>query len=350
MAMPSAKIAVASDSAIPTNRLPVWVLAASGLRMAALTNWPNRMPIPAPAPATPTVAIPAPRYLAAWTRESAVCWSIVFSPFLIERLKSVMRMQRVVQIEAAQDGEDVSLQHGDEELEADEHDDEDQGADAGETHQDDEAREHLQHGVADQHVEEKTNRQADRADEIGNDLDRDQQRQHEYRRAGRREQAQEADAVLGDADDGDADEHGQRQCQGDDDLAGDREAVRDHPQHVAKQDEDEQREDERKVFLAFAADVLAHQIGDEVVAQFAQRLQPAGDQGPAVGAQGHHQHDRRHGDNHPQRRIGERQVDLAEFDRDQVEDFELMNWTFAAGCHDPIPSSSRSRSGAPWLR
>ena len=86
--------------------------------------------------------------------------------------------ERVVQIEAGQDREDVGLQERDQQLQAGEHDDEGERRPAAEDAQHhDEAAEHLQHGVAGQHVGEQSDRQAERADEVGDDLDRHQQQQ-----------------------------------------------------------------------------------------------------------------------------------------------------------------------------
>ena len=48
-----------------------------------------------------------------------------------------------------------------------------------------------------------------------------------------------------------------RHREGDDDVAGRREAVGQHAEQVAEQDEDEEREDEREVLLALVADVVA---------------------------------------------------------------------------------------------
>ena len=64
--------------------------------------------------------------------------------------------------------------------------------------------------------------------------------------------------MPGEADDGHADEHEGRHREGDDDVAGRREGVGDQAEHVAEQDEDEEREDEGEVLLAAVADIVAH--------------------------------------------------------------------------------------------
>ena len=98
-----------------------------------------------------------------------------------------------------------------------------------------------------QHVGEEPDRQGEGPDAIGQQLDRHQQQQQHHRHAVRHEQAEEMPAVRGDADDGDADEHRRRQREGDDDVAGEGEAVGDEAQQIAEQDEHEEREDEGEV-------------------------------------------------------------------------------------------------------
>jgi len=58
------------------------------------------------------------------------------------------------------------------------------------------------------------------------------------------------------ADDRDAQEHHPCHREGDDDVAREGEAIGDHAQQIAKQDEDEQREDEREILAPFMADIL----------------------------------------------------------------------------------------------
>src|SRR6185312_8845048 len=174
-AMTSAYSATASVSAKPRSTLPNTRGAASGLRRAPCTKLPKIWPMPTPTPASAMVARPAPMSLAAEASILTVLSSIEsFCGW--KATPSVTRMEGVVEIEAGQDREDVGLQEGDDELQRiereDEHDRRPAGEDA-EHHR--EASEHLQHGVAGQHVGEQSDREAERPDEIGEDL----QRHHE---------------------------------------------------------------------------------------------------------------------------------------------------------------------------
>src|SRR5881628_4215977 len=194
-AMTSANSATASVSAKPRSTLPNTRGAASGLRSAPETKLPKMLPMPTPTPARAMVARPAPMSLAAEA-------SIVLSPSL------VMQMNGVVEIEAGQDREDIGLQESDQQLEAGEDHDEGErrpAADDAQHHH--EAAEHLEHGVAGQHVGEQSDRQAEGTHEVGDDLDRHQQQQQHEGHARRHEQRQEVGAVADEADHGDAEEH-----------------------------------------------------------------------------------------------------------------------------------------------
>src|SRR6478735_10557585 len=149
-AMTSANSATASVSAKPRSTLPNTRGAASGLRSAPETKLPKMLPMPTPTPARAMVARPAPMSLAA---EASMGSSF--------RGRSVMEMDGVVQIKAGQDREHVGLQEGDQQFEAGEHHDEGKRRPAtDDTQHDHEAAEHLQHGVAGQHVGEQADRQA----------------------------------------------------------------------------------------------------------------------------------------------------------------------------------------------
>src|SRR3984893_18568775 len=141
-AMTSANSATASVSAKPSSTLPNTRGAASGLRSAPATKLPKKVPTATPAPARAMVARPAPMSLAAEASMGKL-------------LSSGMEMDGVVEIEAGQDREHVGLQEGDQQFQAGEHDDEGKRRPAADDAQhDDEAAEHLQHGVAGQHVGE----------------------------------------------------------------------------------------------------------------------------------------------------------------------------------------------------
>src|SRR6185437_6474284 len=102
-AMTSANSAMASVSAKPSSTLPNTFGAAAGLRRAPDTKLPKMLPMPTPTPASAMVARPAPMSLAAAGSMGLVLLSWC-------GLRSVMHMDRIVQIDAGQDGEDVGLQ------------------------------------------------------------------------------------------------------------------------------------------------------------------------------------------------------------------------------------------------
>src|SRR5476651_1770330 len=273
-AMTSANSATASVSAKPSSTLPNTRGAASGLRSAPETKLPKMLPMPTPTPARAMVARPAPMSLAA---EASMEISFRVSSRVEEKAPpSVTQVDGVVEIQAGQDREDIGLQESDQQFEAGEGDDEGKRRPAGpDAQHDDEAAEHLQHGVAGQHVGEQADRQAERAHEVGDDLDRHQQEQQHEGHALRDKERHEVHAVLDEADRGDAQEHDKRHREGDDDVAGRREGVGHQAQDIAEQNEDEQRQDEREVLLARVADIVAHHAGDELVAHLGDRLQAA---------------------------------------------------------------------------
>src|SRR4051795_2789046 len=108
-AMTSANSATASVSAKPRSTLPNTRGAASGLRRAPETKLPKMLPMPTPTPARAMVARPAPISLAAFA-------SMVVSPFFRLVPWSMVHMDRIVEIDAGQDREDIGLEHGDADL------------------------------------------------------------------------------------------------------------------------------------------------------------------------------------------------------------------------------------------
>ena len=68
-----------------------------------------------------------------------------------------------------------------------------------------------------------------------------------------RNSPKKADAVLDEADDRRADENQQREAERNDQLRSECVTVRQHSEHVAEQDEEEQGKDERKIGLPAAA-------------------------------------------------------------------------------------------------
>src|SRR5262249_20069882 len=194
-AMTSANSATASVSAKPSSTLPNTRGAASGLRNAPCTKLPKMLPMPTPTPASAMVARPAPMSLAA---EASMLRSFRMSVSVGGRIDapSVAEVQGVVEIEAGQDGEHVGLQEGGQQLEAGQHHDEGERRPAAQQpHHDHEAAEHLQHGVTGQHVGEQSDAEAERADQVGDDLDRHQQQQERRGNALGHEERQEVQPV-----------------------------------------------------------------------------------------------------------------------------------------------------------
>src|SRR4051812_43443832 len=114
-AISSEKMPSASVTAKPKIRLPNWPCAAEGLRSAAERYWPKIRPTPTPAPPMPMHAIPAPMNFAAKG-------SIAITPVRDRWARSVARVNRIVEIDAGEDREHVSLQERDQELERGERD------------------------------------------------------------------------------------------------------------------------------------------------------------------------------------------------------------------------------------
>src|SRR3954452_9340666 len=229
--MPSASV-----TANPKIRLPNWPCAADGLRSAAARYWPKIAPTPTPAPPMPMQAMPAPMYFAA----TGSMWKLLFEV----GSGSVSRVNRIVEIDASENGENVGLQERDQQLECGECDHHAEGQHATDCTNDAEARSEqrneagkdLQRDVAGQHVREKTHAMRDRAQQEGEHFDEHDQRQDVDRDAGRHEQLEEFQSVLPEAVDHDGQEDEQRETDGNNDVAGDRERIRDQSDHVRHQD------------------------------------------------------------------------------------------------------------------
>src|SRR4051794_19819424 len=105
--MPSASV-----MAKPKIKLANCPAAADGFRIAAAKQLPKMMPTPTPAPPMPMQAIPAPMYFAA----VGSMRKLLFEGCLKERY-SMSRMNRIVEVDASQNGEDVGLQQSHQQLE-----------------------------------------------------------------------------------------------------------------------------------------------------------------------------------------------------------------------------------------
>src|SRR3954451_17668060 len=239
-AISSEKMPSASVTANPKIRLPNWPCAADGLRSAAERYWPKITPTPTPAPPMPMHAMPAPMNFAAKG-------SIAIAPVPDRWANSVARVNRIVEIDAGEDGEDVSLKERDQQFEGGQRDHHAERqhaagpADEPETRaqQRNEAGENLQCDVAREHVGEQTNAMRDRPQEEREHLDEHNQRQDEHRNAARHEQLEEPQAVLLESVDHHGEEHEQRERHRDDDVAGHGEGIGDQTDDIRHQDEHE---------------------------------------------------------------------------------------------------------------
>ena len=198
--------------------------------------------------------------------------------------ESVARVNRIVEIDAGEDGEHVGLQERDQQFER---------------------------GQRDRQAERQRRRRASRATpsapsmvtkppntlsvmwpasmlanrrtlwEIGRDRNdstsmNDDQRQDVDRNAARHEQLEEVQAVLPEAVDDDGEEHEQRERHRDDDVARHREGVGDDARRCSATRMNMNSENTSgKNFMPFAAGGAAQRVGDELVGHLGDRLQAA---------------------------------------------------------------------------
>ena len=187
----------------------------------------------------------------------------------------LVEMDRVVDVEAGQDREDIGLQESDEDFQSRQSNHEGQRHDARDTKHGDETGNHLNQRVPCEHIREEPHRQANRARKIGNYFDWYQQGQHIDRSAGRREEREEMHAVTGETEDRhtDKDEDGHRKGNGD--VAGEGEAIGQHAEQIAEQHEHKQSEDDREITAAFLTNRVFQQSSDEFIGEFDRDLPAA---------------------------------------------------------------------------
>src|SRR5688572_18873666 len=117
IATSSAKRAIASMKAKYMKPEPFTASAIEGLRPMTVMMLPKRWPRPRPTPRSGITARPAPMYFAAWGSMFSFlffgCCSLVWLILLVQ-------FDRVLQVHAGQDGENIGLDEGDHQLEADE--------------------------------------------------------------------------------------------------------------------------------------------------------------------------------------------------------------------------------------
>ena len=98
-----------------------------------------------------------------------------------------MQMNSLAQIKAGEDGKYIRLQHRHEEFQTDEEDVDTGRKECEQPNARCKAAENRQHRVSGQHIRKEPDRQSERADEIGQQLDRHQQQQQKFRHPVRHE-------------------------------------------------------------------------------------------------------------------------------------------------------------------
>ena len=97
------------------------------------------------------------------------------------------------------------------------------------------------------------------------------------------------------------------------------------PSMFSVEHEHEQREHEGEIFHPVGADIVAHHVGDELVGNLGDRLQPRRHQRAAVHGVNGEERDEGGGDHHEQRRVGEGRVEAEQLEGDEPLDLELMH-------------------------
>ena len=127
-----------------------------------------------------------------------------------------------------------------------------------------------------------------------------------------------------------------------------------------------------KYCMPVGADIVAHHVGDELVGELGDRLQPRRHQRAAAHGVDGEERDQRGRDQHEQRRVGEGGVEAEQLERDQPLDLELMHGVRQAACgamrrssphalrrlsqcprapsHRRLPATGRSLPGSGALR
>src|SRR5439155_12050580 len=110
--MASPKRPVASASANPRNANGCTCACDAGLRATALISAEKTLPMPTPAPTSAMQARPAPIILA---EARSMC------VFLFSKTRAIrsMQVERVAQIETREDGKNIGLERGHQQLQAD---------------------------------------------------------------------------------------------------------------------------------------------------------------------------------------------------------------------------------------
>ena len=234
-----------------------------------------------------------------------------------------MQVDRVVDVERGQKGKDIGLDRTHQQFQQGDTDHQDERRQADQRCNpkrfrveavDHEACEHLHQHVAGGHRDEKTQCEAEGANEEGEKLDERDEPEQPPGRAVRHEQAEEMQAMAPEADDKNRTKAENRENRSDRQVAGYGESVRagndtdrHHAHEVGEEDEHEKREDQGHIFLALGPDARAHHVVDKAGDAFDGHLPATGDE-LALHAASHENPDRAEHDQHEQRRVCERDV------------------------------------------
>src|SRR5215510_3447092 len=158
------------------------------------------VPTPTPAPPMPIQAMPAPIIFAAWGSMRELLFEVCPGEVL------VTRVDRIIEIDAGEDREDVGLQECHQKLQCRECDGEPERQNRAEpteqaerTQHGDEAAEHLQSDVTGEHVGEQTNAVRNRSRQERQHFDESDQGQDVDWNPARHEQLEEVQPVLPEA-------------------------------------------------------------------------------------------------------------------------------------------------------
>ncbi|MEN9392505.1 MAG: hypothetical protein RLZZ104_848 [Pseudomonadota bacterium] len=271
---------------------------------------------------------------------------------MLKKLLEIQSVQidRVIDVERGQKRKDIGLDRAHQQFEqgdADHQDERRQGDKRCNPQRlcieavDHKACENLHQNVTCCHCDEQSKREAERTDEKREQFDQRDQPQQPPGRAMRNKQAEEMEAMTPETDDQNGTKAEQREYRSDCQMAGHGKGMRagndtdgHHAHEVGEEDEHEQREYERDIFLALGTDARAHHVVDEASDTFDCHL-PAARHKVTLHAASHENPDRGEHDQHEQRGVGEGNVELAKLQLSDRLNLELVHRIdFAAfACH-----------------
>ena len=235
-------------------------------------------------------------------------------------------MQGVAQINTAQNRINKRLQQGNENFKDNDAAVERQRDNAADTERDNKAGDDFQHNVADGHVGDKTDGQAERFGKERYHFNRDNQGCQSGRNSFGQKGAEIAPFLFPDTDadveqqrdDGQSADGGQMRRKG--------KGVGEQAEQVAESDKQKNRKDKRKVFQPFNADVFFQQRGDKFVNGFRYRLGDRGNDGSFAQAEAENKSGNDNRQNHKQAGVGKRDVHAADFDGNNRLNRKLFHW------------------------